>query len=664
MISSMPRPAHSREILPPARGDVRAERADHIATSLEQLVHDWSGRVGLRRSRSREMTAIVCEVEQAAPQYSGLDEGALRREADELSLHLHRHGLTPALVAKSFALIRESAGRILGTPHYPCQLIGGRALLAGMVAEMQTGEGKTLTATLAAATLALAGIPVHVISVNDYLTRRDAEEMGPLYRALGLSVGCVVQGMAPEERRCAYACHLTYVTNKEIVFDYLRDRLTLGELVDPLRLQAEGLYRVDERAERLLLRGLHCALVDEADSILIDEARTPLIISGARGGEDERLFLQQALAIATELDENSDYVLDRSRRQVLLTEAGRRRAGELARAYGPLWTGMAWREGVVGQALSALHLFHRDEHYLVREQAIEIVDEFTGRVMPGRAWEQGLHQLIEVKEDCPLTKRRDPLAKISYQRFFRRYLRLCGMTGTGREVRSELWSVYGLPTLRIPTHRPVIRRHQRGRILPNLTAKWQAVVQRVAEIHASGRPVLIGTRSVAASEQLSELMTQAGLSHQVLNAKQDAQEAEIVARAGEAGRITIATNMAGRGTDIKLGPGVRELGGLHVLSTERHEAARIDRQLAGRCGRQGDPGSYEEIVSLEDSLMQSKLAVIPAFLHTIGGDERIARLALNLAQQRMENYHARIRRQLFVQDQRQGSLLSFSGRME
>ncbi|WP_211248451.1 preprotein translocase subunit SecA [Desulfobulbus elongatus] len=568
----------------------------------------------------------------------------------------------------SLDLVREvtrlTGGWTMGVRHYDSQLIGGRVLLANAVAEMETGEGKPLTATLAAATLALAGMPVHVISVNDYLTGRDAEEMGPLYRALGLSVGCVVQGMPPPERARAYGCRITYVTNKEIVFDYLRDRLTLGQLVDPLRTQAESLYARDGRSGRLLLRGLHCALVDEADSILIDEARTPLIISGTGGGEEERCFLEQALTIAGQLRFDDDYRLDRARRQVLLTEAGRRQIGALARNYGPLWTGMAWREGVVAQALSALHLFHRDEHYLVRDDAIEIVDEFTGRVMPGRAWEQGLHQLIEVKEDCPLTRRRDPLAKISYQRFFRRYLRLSGMTGTAREVTGELWSVYGLPTVRIPTHRPMQRRHLPGRILPTLEAKWQAVIERVREIHSTGRPVLIGTRSVTASEHLSRLMTAAGLAHRVLNAKQDREEADIVSRAGEAGKITIATNMAGRGTDIKLRPGVREAGGLHVIATERHEAARIDRQLAGRCGRQSDPGSYEAIVSLADPLITAGFGGIADMLAGRDVPERLARLALDHAQQRMEKYHARIRRELFRQDRRQGSLLSFSGRME
>jgi preprotein translocase subunit SecA len=612
----------------------------------------------------RNQADIVPAVASRGDFFAALTGARLSEELATLAVRLLRDGLTPDLVAHSFALIREMAGRTLGTRHYDCQLIGGQALLNGTVAEMQTGEGKTLTATLAAATLALAGIPVHVISVNDYLTGRDAASMGPLYRALGLSVGCVVQGVALQERQRAYGCRITYVTNKEIVFDYLRDRLTLGDKLDPLRVQAESLYAGAERSRQLLLRGLHCALIDEADSILIDEARTPLIISGTGGGEEERIFLVQALDIARELQPGDDYHLDRTRRQVLLTEPGRQRIGLLAQAYGSLWMGMAWREGVVNQALSALHLFHRDEQYLVRDDTIEIVDEFTGRVMPGRAWEQGLHQLIEVKEGCPITRRRDPLAKISYQRFFRRYLRLSGMTGTASEVTGELWSVYGLPTVRIPTHRPVIRRHLSGQILPNLDVKWQAVVERVREIHKTGRPVLIGTRSVASSEHLSLLMATAGLAHQVLNAKQDQEEAGIVSLAGVTGAITIATNMAGRGTDIKLGTGAKEAGGLHVICTERHEAARIDRQLAGRSGRQGDPGSYEEIVSLEDPLMTAGLGGMANTLAGTGLSDRVSRLAFDHAQKRIEKYHARVRRELFRQDQRQSNLLSFSGRME
>ena len=656
--------AGAAAVSPPASRDLRAERPDRTAPLHERLVHDAMGLLLFASPQQRALASIVPQVEALAREFAALSDRELRQTTAEIRLQLHRDGLTPEAVARSFALIRETAARILGQRHYPSQLIGGHALLRNTVAEMETGEGKTLTATLAAGAAALAGIPVHVISVNDYLTARDAEQTGPLYRALGLDVGCVIQGMQPQERRIAYSRSITYVTNKEIVFDYLRDRLTLGARTAPLRTQAEQLYSRGERMQKLLLRGLHFALVDEADSILIDEARTPLIISGPTDGGEEAEFLRQALTVAGELEAETSYLIDHARRQALLTPRGRETIRDRTERLGPLWQGLVWREGMISQALSALHLFHRDEQYLVRDGKIEIIDEFTGRVMPDRSWEQGLHQLIEVKEGCELTQRRKTLAKISYQRFFRRYLRLSGMTGTAKEVRGELWSVYGLPTLRVPTHRPVVRKRLPIQVLPTLEAKWRLVVERVRELHASRRPVLIGVHSVAASERLSGLIGAAGLEHRVLNAKNDKVEAEIVARAGEAGKITIATNMAGRGTDIKLGPGVRELGGLHVILTERHEAARIDRQLAGRCGRQGDPGSFEEIVSLEDPLLTEGHGVAWGRLARRLPLPLLARIAVNRAQKNMESYHSRVRKELFRQDQQQGNLLSFSGRME
>jgi len=656
--------AGASAVSPPASRDLRAERPDRTAPLHERLVHDAMGLLLFASPQQRALASIVPQVEALAREFAALSDRELRQTTAEIRLQLHRDGLTPEAVARSFALIRETAARILGQRHYPSQLIGGHALLRNTVAEMETGEGKTLTATLAAGAAALAGIPVHVISVNDYLTARDAEQTGPLYRALGLDVGCVIQGMQPQERRIAYSRSITYVTNKEIVFDYLRDRLTLGARTAPLRTQAEQLYSRGERMQKLLLRGLHFALVDEADSILIDEARTPLIISGPTDGGEEAEFLRQALTVAGELEAETSYLIDHARRQALLTPRGRETIRDRTVRLGPLWQGLVWREGMISQALSALHLFHRDEQYLVRDGKIEIIDEFTGRVMPDRSWEQGLHQLIEVKEGCELTQRRKTLAKISYQRFFRRYLRLSGMTGTAKEVRGELWSVYGLPTLRVPTHRPVVRKRLPIQVLPTLEAKWRLVVERVRELHASRRPVLIGVHSVAASERLSGLIGAAGLEHRVLNAKNDKVEAEIVARAGEAGKITIATNMAGRGTDIKLGPGVRELGGLHVILTERHEAARIDRQLAGRCGRQGDPGSFEEIVSLEDPLLTEGHGVAWGRLARRLPLPLLARIAVNRAQKNMESYHSRVRKELFRQDQQQGNLLSFSGRME
>ena len=655
---------------PPAYHSWRPERKDRVLGPLERASHLLRGQLRKYFGRQRSFSRLIEQIGAREARLQALGDDQLRDSVDSLRHDLLTAGLTPEMTAASFALIRETSRRYMGMRHYDSQLHGGLALMAGMVAEMETGEGKTLTAPLAAATAALAGIPVHVISVNDYLTARDAEIMTPLYQALGLSVACVVQGQTPELRRQAYLADVTYVTNKELVFDYLRDRLTLDERLDPLLLHAEALHSNKQRTKRLLLRGLHFAIVDEVDSILIDEARTPLILSGTVGCDEEQEFLTQALQLAGQLEEDVDYFIDRAKRKIYLEAAGRQQIEEKSQEFGELWSGLVRREAKVLQALNALYLFQRDEHYLVSEGKVQIVDEFTGRVMADRSWEQGLHQLIEIKEGCELTQRREALAKISYQRFFRRYLHLSGMTGTAKEVAGELWSVYHLATCRIQTHKPIIRQQLPVKVYPDQQSKWQAVVARILELHACGRPVLIGTPSVAVSEQLAQLVTEAGLPRQVLNARQDAEEARIIALAGQVGSITIATNMAGRGTDIKLADEVRKRGGLHVIMTEKHEAARIDRQLAGRCGRQGDPGSFETLLCLDDQLFveqRSKLLWLVRWL--VGRDEEGCTLwfchwLFDRLQQRVEKYHGRMRRHLFKQDQAQGSLLSFSGRLE
>lgn len=654
----------------PASHDLRPERPDRVESRLEMLAHRMVGQLKRLQRCGPSLQRMVTTIDQLGETLKSLDEAQLRQRIEPLRLALYEKGLTEQTVGESFALIRELAERILGMRHYPSQLTGGLIMLQGLVAEMETGEGKTLTATLPTATVALAGIPAHVISVNDYLTGRDADLMEPLYKALGLRVGRVIHGQSPAERRQAYRCDITYATNKELVFDYLRDRLTLAERLDPLLLQAEYLHGSAPRSQRILMRGLHFALVDEADSILIDEARTPLIISGGEGGNEEREFLEQALELARTLKQDKDFVLDVARRQVLLTDQGKQTIEEQAKPLGPLWNGLVRRESTIYQALTALHFFHCDEQYLLRDGKVQIIDEFTGRVMADRSWEQGLHQMIELKEGCELSQRRETLAKISFQKFFRRYLHLSGMTGTAKEVTAELWAVYRLHTRRVPTHRPVIRQLWPDQVFSHEQDKWQAVVEQIRQQHQLGRPVLVGTRSVAVSEHLSKLVAQHGLAHQVLNAKQDATEAEIISRAGQAGAITIATNMAGRGTDIKLGPGVKKLGGLHVVATERHDAARIDRQLAGRCGRQGDPGSCQAFLSFEDPLLEGNRAGVVAHLvrrlATVVPVMRsaMARWAILLAQRHIERYHARIRKELFRRDQAQGSLLSFSGRLE
>ncbi len=649
---------------------IRPERPDQIDTRLEHLAHQWLGPLKRVFSSTRSHKRMLDRIEQYGQNLVDLTSQELDQQRIVVQTQLRQQGFNEVLIIETFAIVREQAKRQLGMYHYRSQLSGGLIMLQGMVAEMETGEGKTLTASLTAATMALAGVPVHVISVNDYLTQRDAEQLTPLYQALGLTTGQIIHGQNHQQRKAAYACDIVYATNKELVFDYLRDRLTLGHKLDSLHLEAESLYKDSPRSQRLLMRGLHFALVDEADSILIDEARTPLIISGGQGSNEEQAFYEQALFIAGQLEQNEDFILDQGLRQALLLDSGKEKISRLCHEFGPLWNGQVRRESTIHQALQAVHFYHRDEQYLIRDGKIQIIDEFTGRVMADRSWEQGLHQLLEMKEGCELSQQREALAKISFQRFFRRYLHLAGMTGTAREITGELWSVYRLQTIRVTPHRPIIRKSLPNHIFSHEEDKWQNIIKRVSQLHNRKRPVLIGTRSVAASEHLSRLAREAGIPHQVLNAKQDASEAAIVEQAGQAAMVTIATNMAGRGTDIKLGAGIKKLGGLHVITTERHEAARIDRQLAGRCGRQGDPGSYEGFFSLEDALLDparcgykarllaSIANLCPPLRNLLGG------LAINLAQSHIERYHAVIRKELFRRDQTQGSLLSFSGRLE
>lgn len=566
--------------------------------------------------------------------------------------------------------MREAADRSVGQRHFDVQLVGGWILIQGLVAEMETGEGKTLTATLAAATAALAGVPVHIITVNDYLAARDAAWMAPIYRILGLSVGIIVHGMDPSARAAAYACDVTYCTNKEVVFDYLRDRLLLGRRSGRMHLQLDRLAGTRARAARLLLRGLHYGIVDEADSVLVDEARTPLIISGGdhHSGMGERGIYETALSVAGRLEPGRDYL--GQERAIHLTAAGEVRVSDLTHDLGGVWAGRLRREELVRQALTAQHLFERDQHYLVHDGKVQIIDEYTGRLMADRSWERGLHQLIEVKEGVQVTQQTVPLARISYQRFFRRYLKLAGMTGTAREVAGELASVYGLAVVSVPTNRSLIRRNLGDRVYPSMTAKWDPVVERIRGLHQSGRPVLVGTRFVGTSEDLSRRLTAAGLPHQVLNARQDQEEAEIIAQAGQPGRITVATNMAGRGTDIRLAPGVAELGGLHVIATERHEARRIDRQLFGRCGRQGDPGSYEAMISLEDELIKTHGGRIWRWLALkVAGSGFpvpgwVRRFFFWRVQRTAERLYSRTRRDLLKHDTYLETALAFSGRGE
>lgn len=642
------------------------EREENFPSPLERAWSRLPKPFG-KRALPYRFDRFVNLVNRQASAVERLTNEDLSKFATELRFQLKKEGQTDALTARSFALVRELSERTLGLRHFDVQLAGGWVMANGMLAEMETGEGKTITATLPACTAAFAGIPVHVLTANDYLVQRDAAFLQPLYQALGLSVGIIVEGMDPRARRAAYACDVTYCTGQQLVFDYLKDRILLRDARGRLSLTLRKLVGRQNRSSSLLLRGLCLAIIDEADFVLIDEARTPLILSQPGDAPEQKEMFVQALSTADELDAGADFVLRKQNRRVELTDKGKARLAKMGESLGGIWTGTRRREELIQQALGARYLFQRDKQYLIRDGKVQIIDENTGRIMPDRFWERGLHQMIETKEGCEISGQMEPLAKISYQRFFRRYLRLCGMSGTATEVAGDLRSVYGLEVVRVPTNLPSQRRTKPDRVYSTASRKWQAIVESIQDHQRRGRPVLVGTRSVASAEHLSKLLDEKKLEHRVLSARQDEHEAEIVSQAGQRGRITVATNMAGRGTDIKLGVGVAELGGLHVIAVERNDSRRVDRQLMGRCARQGDPGSCEAVLSFDDEMTAT---YFPAWLiwllkglvrkkRPVGA--ALAYLLTARPQRAMERHHAHLRRELLKMDEHLGNLLAFSG---
>jgi preprotein translocase subunit SecA len=547
---------------------------------------------------------VVAQVNALEPQMEALSDLELRELANELRDRLEAGETLDELLPESFAATREAGRRTLGQRHFDVQLLGGAVLHSGKIAEMRTGEGKTLTATLAVALNALNGRGVHVVTVNDYLAKRDTQWMGQVYDALGLSVACIqhesafiydaswvsdderLERLRPVSRREAYEADITYGTNNEFGFDYLRDNMV-------------------PTLDRMVQRDLAYAIVDEVDNILIDEARTPLIISGQAEQATDRYY--QFAQIVKQLREGSDYEVDHKHKSVALSETGIDRVEQLLELqpgesiYDERYIELTH---YLEQALKAHATFQRDKDYIVRDGEVIIVDEFTGRMMMGRRYSEGLHQAIEAKEGVRVRRQNVTLATITFQNYFRMYDKLAGMTGTAKTEAEEFRRIYFLDVVVIPTNQPMVREDLGDLVFKNERGKFRAAIADIKEKRAAGRPVLVGTASIEASERLSEQLLREGVAHQVLNAKQHEREAAIIAEAGKPQTVTIATNMAGRGTDIVLGPGVREAGGLHILGTERHEARRIDNQLRGRAGRQGDPGSSQFYVSLEDELMR------------------------------------------------------------
>ncbi len=604
---------------------------------------------------------LVGRVRALEPTMRAMADAEMRELAKTWRARRKKGESLDRLLPEAFAATRESARRAIGLRAFDVQVVGAIVLHRGQVAEMQTGEGKTLVATLPAALNAVAGKGVHIVTVNDYLAERDRGWMGPVYERLGFTVGVILGGMSQAERRAAYARDITYGTNKEFGFDFLRDQVRRRAVA---RETGDVLRRWDIERGRLAdtagyaQRGHAFAIVDEVDSVLIDEARVPLILSDASGQPSPYAdAFRWADAVGRRMRPETDFSLKLKEQTVELTQAGRQRVRALALRLGAAPPADRPVHLLVEQAVRAHRLFQREREYLVAEGEVVIVDEFTGRMLPDRNWQLGLHQAIQAKEGLPVTGETRTLATVTYQRYFQLYDKLAGMTGTAHDARRELRKVYGLRVRRIPTNKPLRRRTLADAVFRSRHAKLRAVVERIRTLHEQGRPVLVGTRSVDKSEALSRALDGIGIAHAVLNAKRHAEEAAIVAQAGQRAQVTICTNMAGRGTDIVLGAGVAELGGLHVLGTERHDARRIDRQLGGRAGRQGDPGSYEFILALDDDLVRRRWRRLAAWLRRRtrrpGGRRLRApwfRWLFGLAQRRVEHDHLEARLALLERD--------------
>ncbi|MFN3532100.1 MAG: preprotein translocase subunit SecA [Candidatus Brocadia sp.] len=597
----------------------------------------------------KKIQPIVDRINSLEPKMMSLTDAELRKRTDEFKERLSRGETMDDLLPEAFAVVREASRRVLIAPnpdspnrtmrHFDVQLIGGIVLHQGKIAEMATGEGKTLVATLPAYLNALSGKGVHIVTVNDYLARRDRDWMSPLYEFLGLKAGAIQSNQPYEEKKAAYLCDITYGTNNEFGFDYLRDNM-----------------RVMTEEQVQISRGLNYAIVDEVDSILIDEARTPLIISGPAEESTEKYYI--ADKVARRLKVGKHFEIKEKERMAHLTEEGIEEVEKLLNV-GSIYTdrNMEWPH-YIEQALRAHHLFKNDRDYIVKGGEVIIVDEFTGRLMEGRVWSDGLHQAVQAKEHLRIKEENQTLATITLQNFFRLYKKLAGMTGTAMTEAAEFDKIYKLEVVAIPTNKPLRRTNFPDRVYRTEKEKFDAIIKEIVEVHKTGRPILVGTVSIEKSELLSEKLMREGIEHEVLNAKQHEREAHIIAKAGQRGHVTIATNMAGRGTDIVLGEGVADLGGLHIIGTERHEARRIDNQLRGRAGRQGDPGSSRFYVSLQDDLMRIFASErVSSLLKTFGMEEGMAiehsmvTKSIERAQKKVEEHNFEIRKHLLEYDE-------------
>ena len=606
----------------------------------------------------------------------GEDAAALRLRMDtlapKLALAMARSRQNHDDLAEAFAVIRELSDRLIGLRHYDEQLLAAYYMLNGSIAEMRTGEGKTLVSTVVAGVAGLAGVPVHVITVNDYLAERDFEFLRPVYEALGLRAGVIINQTPQAERPSLYNGDIIYTTNKELAFDYLREKIKTKEYRGSLKYKINRLLpgKDADQVYPFAERGLEFAIIDEVDSILIDEARTPLLISQEVEGEgiSGSIDYHRVFEVALGLEEGTDFTILEAERMVEITNRGQRHLSALVASGDDFWLQAANIRGfLIEQALVAQHLFLADQHYLVRDDKVFIIDENTGRVMEDRRWSDGLHQLVEVKEGVTITPARATIGQITYQRFFRRYRRLSGMTGTAQAASLEFLGIYGLRVFKIPTHLRDQRAFAPRRIFKTLEQKLNYIGARTQELHQSGLPVLIGSRTVQNSAEISAKLTTLNIEHDVLNATQDADEAEVVAMAGQPGSVLVATSIAGRGTDIKLNRETAERGGLHVIAAELFDIARVDAQLHGRCGRQGDKGRVEVVLSLQDDLLASKanpLLHMLAGLFLASGWKGGTFLMMKAQQTLAQIRYGRARRKLLEKDKKLGETFAFTGNIE
>ena len=658
--ASIVQPGHYLDWYPESL-DNEFDWAQRLFSKIEQR-----NRTNVKLFRKFRKTAQI--IEKKIGEYSKCDQSKRKELQRHLQKDLRKSGFSKHNLIKAFALINVEVKQIYGFSLHHEQLFCAWILLHGQLAEMATGEGKSITAALTASVAALAGAPVHVITTNDYLVERDATSMQPLFERFGLTCSFVSANLEEDERRQAYSQSICYVSNKQLVFDYLRDRQQLGNRPSSISTRVQELCQM--QPPKPLLRGLCFAIVDEADSVLIDDAITPLILSQQLQGDSEISQSLTAISLARRLEKEDHFKVDNRNKRVIISEPGENHLADISSGLDGVWKNRRFRHELVRQALSAIYLFERDRDYIVRDGEVLLIDQSTGRVMPDRKLQHGLHQMLETKEKCELTGQSETIASLSFQNFFKRYKHLCGMTGTAQEAKAELKRVYNLAVVCVPTHQKSRRTKQLPLFAVDEIEHQKLLIAEIEKCNSVGQPVLVGTRSLAQSERISDSLSAINMQHQVLNARQDKDEAEVVAKAGSKRAITIATNIAGRGTDIPIEKEVHELGGLHVIIAELNDNQRIDRQLIGRGARQGDPGSFKYITSLTDELLVRYLPewmlylLKNNFLRNTSIGLLVCKSVSSFVQIMHEHQQRNIRKHVALNDKEMNKKLSFSGYKE